>query len=139
MFFENFSNPKYIGNTDNWVFPINGLFYDVGISESHVLKYPCKYESRMMKMKEPKSDSFYIDCYYSENNSSEVFSISLYDKDYALIGTYSIKNEETTDDETMVVFSKDKKHFLIDNVSREALYYKIKVNSNISYLKIYGI
>jgi hypothetical protein len=138
MFFENFSNPKYIGNTDNWVFPINGEFYDVGISESHLLKYPCRYESKMMQMKEQKSDSFYIDCYYSENNSPEVFSISLYDKNYALIGTYSIKNEETTDD-GMIVFSKDNKHFQINNVSRTAYYYKIKVNSNISYLKIYGI
>lgn len=148
MFFENFSNPKYLGNTENWKFPINGNFYDI----NNTNEFPCWYESKMMKMKEPKS-SLSLDCYYTENNSPIVFSISFYNSDYKILSFYNsdhkilysidvVNNKDAVDSEN----SSDKiksfsKEYIIQGIELNdtACYYKIKVNSNISFLKIYGI
>lgn len=138
MFFENFSNPKYLGNTENWKFPIDGNFYDI----NNTNEFPCWYESKMMKMKESKS-SLSLNCYYTENNSPIVFSISFYNSDYKFLYSIDVVNtkDAVNSDNSSDKIKAFSKEYIIQGIELDdiACYYKIKVNSNISFLKIYGI
>ena len=120
MFYEDFSNPKFIGNIKDWVYPINPNFYSDN---------KCKYESRMLKAVKTFNVLYAT---FSETNSEEIATIKMYDKDFNSIGDI-VLNNPTSQHDYISMWNN------VDMIPSECCWYKVIVSSDISYLKIYGI
>lgn len=153
MFFEDFSNPKYLSNTDNWVFPIKDNFYDFnGIP--HVNRNKAGYISRILPFQNPRSTfDFFVIC--PENNNGVIVSINFYKKNYELISKIDLEVDFRNPEKTfnLVVdgvtiktismrgydtFNKLSKCNASADLSDTAYWYNVEVQNELPYLKIYG-
>lgn len=152
MFFEDFSNPKYLANTENWVFPISDNFYDFkGIA--HANNNKAGYVSRILPFEHPNdSFNFFVIC--PENNNDPIVSINFYKKNYELLGTITLgaRNDKKEYDiirdgnklGTIKMYEYEVHNSTVKCAAHAtytdiAYWYNVEVQNELPYIKIYGL
>lgn len=140
MFFEDFSSPKYLSNTEDWVFPISADFYDatinseVALSQSHVRNNDARYRSRILPISK-QSSSLKLCLSYTENNSPEIAKIHFYGDKFKYLG-YVVVSNSILSGSDFVEYSSQKD--IVATMEETIKWYSVEVYSDINYLKIYA-